>query len=121
MGVVISDIGEAAGVVVDARAKTKSGQPKYASAHDLRRTFGDRWSARVMPPQLMRMMRHAEIQTTLRYYVGRNAEATNLEIRRAYDRYMGTHSEAKAAMGTLLGDQAPEGDPGVDVSRCQIK
>src|SRR5262249_8398083 len=47
---------------------------KYASAHDLRRSFGERWAARVMPQILMQLMRHASIDTTLRYYVGQNAE-----------------------------------------------
>ena len=50
------------------------GKVKYASAHDLRRSFGFRWAMRVMPPVLMQMMRHESIQTTQQFYVGRNAE-----------------------------------------------
>jgi integrase len=65
---IISKIGEAANVRVD--------ENKTASAHDLRRTFGERWAARLMPPQLMELMRHESIETTLKYYVGRNAERT---------------------------------------------
>ena len=49
---------------------------KYASAHDLRRSFGDRWAKRVMPAELKEMMRHESIETTLRYYVSSNAERT---------------------------------------------
>ncbi len=49
---------------------------KYASAHDLRRAFGRRWSARVMPAVLQQLMRHESIDTTMRYYVGRDADAT---------------------------------------------
>lgn len=49
---------------------------KYASAHDLRRAFGERWAARIMPAQLRELMRHESIETTLRYYVGTNAERT---------------------------------------------
>ena len=49
---------------------------KTASAHDLRRAFGERWAARLMPAQLMELMRHETIETTLSYYVGRNAERT---------------------------------------------
>ena len=49
---------------------------KTASAHDLRRAFGERWAARLMPAQLMELMRHESIDTTLSYYVGRNAERT---------------------------------------------
>jgi integrase len=48
---------------------------KYASAHDLRRAFGLRWSARVMPAVLQQLMRHEDISTTMKYYVGRDADA----------------------------------------------
>jgi integrase len=64
----VSSIGEKAKVRVDVK--------KTASAHDLRRAFGERWSARLMPAQLMELMRHETIETTLSYYVGRNAERT---------------------------------------------
>jgi len=50
--------------------------PGTASAHDPRRAFGERWAARLMPAQLMELMRHESIDTTLSYYVGRNAERT---------------------------------------------
>lgn len=49
----ISDLGEAAKVVVATNAK---GKTKYASAHDLRRSFGFRWSAKVRPATLQAMM-----------------------------------------------------------------
>lgn len=49
---------------------------KYASAHDRRRSFGERWSSRVMPPVLMELMRHESIETTMKFYVGRNAQTT---------------------------------------------
>jgi integrase len=64
----ITKIGQKANVRVDAK--------KTASAHDLRRAFGERWAARLMPAQLMELMRHESIDTTLSYYVGRNAERT---------------------------------------------
>lgn len=69
-GRILSEIGKKAGIVVDA----KSG--KFASAHDLRRTFGSFWATRVMPQVLMELMRHADISTTLKYYVGANAHRT---------------------------------------------
>lgn len=47
-----------------------------ASARDLRRSFGLRWASRVMPQVLMELMRHESIDTTMRYYVGRNAQST---------------------------------------------
>ncbi len=68
---VICRIGKAAGVKV----AEKRGKVKFASAHDLRRSFGFRWAMRVMPPALMLLMRHESIQTTQAYYVERNAEA----------------------------------------------
>ena len=37
---------------------------------------GERWSSRVMPQILMELMRHESIETTLKFYVGRNAEKT---------------------------------------------
>lgn len=47
-----------------------------ATPHDLRRSFGFRWSSRVMPAVLKELMRHSSIQTTMKYYVTRNAQAT---------------------------------------------
>jgi len=44
---IISMIGEEAKVVVHVESAT--GKVKYASAHDFRRAFGDRWALRVMP------------------------------------------------------------------------
>lgn len=72
-GKVISSIGRLAGVKVDTDMRTK--KVKYASAHDLRRAFGARWATRVMPIVLQQLMRHESIETTLKYYVGQNAEA----------------------------------------------
>jgi integrase len=73
IGETIAHIGEAAGVVVDADART--GEPtKFASAHDLRRAFGYRWAKRVMPAVLQKLMRHASIQTTMQYYVDLEAQ-----------------------------------------------
>jgi integrase len=69
----ISILGEKAGVKVNTDAR---GRIKFASAHDLRRSFGERWASRVMPQVLMELMRHESIETTLRFYVGRNAQTT---------------------------------------------
>jgi integrase len=67
-GRVISAIGKKAGVIVNKDAG------KYASAHDLRRSFGTRWAKRVMPAVLQKLMRHATIETTLRYYADLDAD-----------------------------------------------
>jgi len=57
----ISGYGRTAGIRVS--------PTKFASAHDLRRTFGQRWSLRVHPLVLKTIMRHSSIETTLRFYV----------------------------------------------------
>ena len=67
---IICKIGKAANVVVDPM------KGKCASAHDLRRSFGFRWSRRIMPAELKELMRHSNIETTMTYYVGQNAEST---------------------------------------------
>lgn len=56
--------------------KVNADTGKTASAHDLRRAFGQRWAARVMPQILMQLMRHEDIATTMKFYAGREAEAT---------------------------------------------
>lgn len=86
---IVAKIGEAALVVVDAnvirlRVDKKTGEvtkvPKCATAHDLRRAFGTRWSKRVMPVMLQRLMRHASIETTMRYYVEHNADDISADL-----------------------------------------
>ena len=74
-GRIISSIGSKAGVIVRTDPSDQE-KKKYASAHDLRRAFGTRWAERVMPAVLQALMRHESIETTLRYYVGANAERT---------------------------------------------
>ena len=74
----VAEIGEKANIVVGDKGnidkKTRKRKPRYASAHDLRRSFGERWSSKVMPQTLMQIMRHESIETTLKFYVGRNAD-----------------------------------------------
>ncbi len=95
VGLIISRIGKAAGVKVSTDNRT--GKVKFASAHDLRRSFGERWSTRVMPQVLMALMRHESIDTTMRYYVGRNANTTADTVWAAYK---------KQQEGTVLGTVA---------------
>jgi integrase len=70
----IAAIGKKAGVVTNAELG------RTATAHDLRRAFGYRWSRRVMPATLKALMRHASIETTMTYYVGENARTTAAEL-----------------------------------------
>ncbi len=67
---------------------------KPATAHDLRRSFGQRWAALVMPQVLMELMRHESIDTTLKYYVGRNAQRTAKVLREAYEQANRTKKES---------------------------
>jgi hypothetical protein len=76
VGKIVSTIGEKAGVVVDERRKGGETVRKFPSANDLRRAFGQRWAGRVMPTVLRELMRHADISTTMKFYLGQNAEAT---------------------------------------------
>jgi integrase len=82
---VISDIGHAVGVIVDRQKE------KFASAHDLRKSFGVRWAARVMPTILQDLMRHADIATTMKFYIGQNALASADVIWDTMDRLNGVN------------------------------
>lgn len=83
----IIEIGAAAGVKVDQKPGTDAdGNPvlitKFASAHDLRRAFGFRWSL-IVPPMVLRdLMRHASVQTTEQFYVGQDAKRTLEAVRK---------------------------------------
>ena len=65
---VITAIGKSSGVTVNAAGK-------FASAHDLRRSFGLRWSGKLMPSELQQLMRHESVETTMKYYVRLEAES----------------------------------------------
>lgn len=69
---VISGIGKACGIAVN--------ETKYASAHDIRRAFGSRWAKVVRPLTLQRLMRHKDFTTTLKYYIGLEAEDAGAEL-----------------------------------------
>ena len=98
---IMSKIGRAAGVKVYTNPKD-SAKVKFASAHDLRRAFGARWAARVMPAQLMELMRHESIETTLRFYVGTNAQRTNDVIWDAYRRHQNRFSDQSSDFSSDL-------------------
>ena len=108
VGRLVTAIGKAAGVVV----KREGDKVKYASAQDLRRSFGERWAPRVMPQVLKELMRHESIETTLKYYVGSNAQATADIL-----------WEAHSAAGSISGNIAPDGlefaEHSIDVNALQ--
>ncbi len=109
VGRIISTIGEDAGVIVDKAAG------KYASAHDLRRSFGTRWAKRVMPAVLQKLMRHADISTTMGYYVDMDADSIAADLWSQF----GGKSQAQ---GNILGNNEPIGknihNKESDVSPC---
>jgi integrase len=115
VGRIITAIGHKAGVVVakerkkvteevdGKKRKVEREVPKNASAHDLRRAFGTRWSKRVMPAVLKQLMRHADIGTTMKYYVASSAADLADELWASF----GPKAEPKAAQkpaGNTLGN-----------------
>jgi integrase len=97
---VVCAIGKAAGVVVARKVRWDREQSKpvervkHASAHDFRRAFCFRWALRVVPAVLKVLARHASIQTTEKYYIGQNAEAT---ADAAWSAWEAARGNAKAA------------------------
>jgi integrase len=85
----ISAIGKAANVV------TNKAENRYASAHDLRRSFGTRWARRVPPAILRDLMRHSSITTTMTYYVSQSAEDVGDVLRSAVGNTAGNTRRAK--------------------------
>lgn len=69
----VCGIGERAGIKVDEKNK----EAVYASAHDLRRAFGARWSRKVNSMVLKELMRHSSVVTTEKYYVGIQSDETS--------------------------------------------
>ena len=49
-----------------------------------------RWSKRVMPPRLKRLMRHKNINTTLKYYVDEDVEDLAADLWAAYEKVRNT-------------------------------
>lgn len=95
-GRMLSRIGKQARVIVSPEAGSQ--KIKHASAHDLRRSFGNRWAQRLMPAELKELMRHASIETTLSYYVGLNAEETAAKCWRVFEAEV---RDTPAAQGRL--------------------
>ncbi len=69
VGKVIARIGKTANIEVEP-AQTRTGRPaKYASAHDLRRSCGERLRNAGVPPLVIcRVMRHSSWETTRKHY-----------------------------------------------------
>jgi len=116
----VTKIGKKAGVVVNREMKwirertieEKTGKPtgpprlverevvKYASAHDLRRSFGTRWAKRVMPATLKLLMRHSSVDTTMRYYVEMDADDVAADL---WTQHAVESEPTGGGLGTILG------------------
>ncbi|MDE2107266.1 MAG: tyrosine-type recombinase/integrase [Patescibacteria group bacterium] len=86
VGKIISRIGKAANVVVEAE-RGEHGEKgyrkvKYASAHDLRRSCADRLDAEGVDPRLIaRLLRHKSFETTRRHYLKTDVQRDAKRIR----------------------------------------
>ena len=78
VGRTISAIGRKANAVVD---KSRN---QYATAHDLRRSFGTRWSKKVAPAVLKNLMRHRSIETTMAFYVSLDSDDMAADLWQAH-------------------------------------
>ncbi len=90
----VSAIGKAARVVVN------NSPTKYASAHDLRRSFGTRWAPLVPATMLQQLMRHKSLSTTMDYYVELHANETSATLQSVW-------KARKTTLGDPLGDPQP--------------
>ncbi len=72
LGRLIAALGKAANIITQVQ---QGGDILYASAHDFRRSFGERWAYRgIKEHVLMVMMRHEKLETTMQFYVGKNVQ-----------------------------------------------
>ena len=82
VGKVITNIGKAAGIVVEPANPVTGCPEKYASAHDLRRSFGQRLRDAGVPPlTISGVMRHSSWDTTQRHYAPMNV-ASEIQVLR---------------------------------------
>ena len=99
--------------------KGKDGKPvvvaKWASAHDLRRSFGERWAGRLLPQQLMELMRHESLTTTLTFYVGKNADRTADAV---YEAFHAAEKPKGNTLGNSGDSEAVTADLPNDATRC---
>ena len=95
------DIGKRANVKVDSKTvrNRKTGKAEirtsYASAHDLRRAFGNRWAMWVKSIVLKELMRHESVSTTEKYYVQLEAQETGRHLRAVFNQNQVSQGESR--------------------------
>jgi integrase len=109
VSVIVAKISRKAGVVTS----KASGKVKYAGLHDLRRAFCTRWASQVMPAVLRRLARHANIATTLSYYVDLDADVVADELWAKHAATAGNNS----GHGNILGNNHPQTALAADAPR----
>ena len=72
--------GKFAKIITGKKIVNGESEAKTASAHDLRRSFAQRWAVRVSPQVLQQLMRHRDIATTMKYYADLDAETLATQI-----------------------------------------
>ena len=111
-GRMVALIGELARVVVHTDPRT--GKVKFASAHDLRRSYGNRWAKQVMPAVLQRLMRHESIETTMGYYVDLDADELAEDLYRAHEK--ADAGRGRTVFGTVDDSGAVPAVAGIDLT-----
>ena len=75
IGKVISRVGKESGIVIKLAAEETGAPTKYVSAHDLRRSFGQRLLEADVPPLVIsRVLRHSSWETTRAFNVPGNVQ-----------------------------------------------
>ena len=78
----VSRSGKAAGIIVEEGNPRTGRGVKYASTHDLRRTFAVRLHQSPIPPHwITRLMRHSDYKVTERYYISETTQSDAGQIR----------------------------------------
>ena len=111
VGKMVCRFGKAARIVVSERLG------KYASAHDLRRSFGTRWAKKLPVALLKRLMRHQSITTTMAYYASLEADDMNADL---WERF-GKIGPASGESGGEKGPEAKKQEVAIDVKECEIQ
>lgn len=76
VGKILSTIGKAAGVIVDEGNPITGAGLKYASCHDLRRTFATKLAeSKVEEAIITKIMRHSSADVTRRYYISTRTQS----------------------------------------------